>query len=108
MSLKSWVTEIPKKEIVPLSYYYSSESESCKAFSDYKGEEERRAYQLMVVFFFIKLQTCAADLSNIQLEDLSKPKVCCFLCLCLSVSLSLCLCEVSGNFPTNKKLSINH
>ncbi len=57
----------------------------------------------MVVFFFIKLQTCAADLSNIQLEDLSKPKLCC-VCVCVCLSLS----EVSRNFPTNKKLSINH
>jgi hypothetical protein len=41
----------------------------------------------MVVFFFIKLQTCAADLSNIQLEDLSKPKLC-SVCVCVSLSLS--------------------
>jgi hypothetical protein len=46
MSLKSWVTEIPKKEIVvPLSYYYSSESEtSCKPSVTTK---ERRKEELI-------------------------------------------------------------
>jgi hypothetical protein len=43
MSLKSWVTEIPKKEIVPLTYFYSSER-SCKPSVTTK---ERRKEELI-------------------------------------------------------------
>jgi len=107
MSLKSWVTEIPKKEIVvPLSYYYSSESEtSCKPSVTTK---ERRKEELISWWLFSSSSNSKLVL---QISPTSSLKTCQnqnFAAFSVSVSLSLSLCEVSGNFPTNNKLSINH
>lgn len=103
MSLKSWVTEIPKKEIVvPLSYYYSSESEtSCKPSVTTK---ERRKEELISWWLFSSSSNSKLVL---QISPTSSLKTCQnqnFAAFSVSVSLSLSLCEVSGNFPTNNKL----